>query len=289
LLIDASHKKWMVATLVLSVAAVAVYWGFDRGAPGGLTGGSAVGLWYGMIGSALMVYAGLLAALRKVPSWWWIGSRKVWLKGHIWLGLLSLALLLCHSGFSWGGVLTRILWVVYGLTLLTGAAGLLVQQFLPRMLTARVPSEAPYDQLPHIVEVLRGRADELLASVWSADIEATQMTMRGTQVGVGAKVQFQEFYEAQVRPFLTPRYSPSSLLAKPLPAETAFARLRALPGLANVTAQVDQLEVLCSERRQLAVQERLHRWLHGWLLVHIPLSMALLVFGVAHAVVTLYF
>ncbi len=54
--------------------------------PGGLTGGSLVGLWYGIIGSALMIYAGLLSLLRRVPSWWWIGSRKVWLRGHIWLG-----------------------------------------------------------------------------------------------------------------------------------------------------------------------------------------------------------
>jgi len=34
-------------------------------------------------------------------------------------------------------------------------------------------------------------------------------------------------------------------------------------------------------------QERLHRWLHGWLLLHIPLSLALILLGAVHAVMAL--
>jgi hypothetical protein len=34
-------------------------------------------------------------------------------------------------------------------------------------------------------------------------------------------------------------------------------------------------------------QELLHRWLHGWLLVHIPLSLALILLGAVHAVMAL--
>jgi hypothetical protein len=108
-------------------------------------------------------------------------------------------------------------------------------------------------------------------------------------MGVGAKVQLQEFYESQVLPFLSGPFRRSALLAKPLQAENAFARLKALPGLVDVKAQIEEMELLCSERRQLAEQERLHRLLHGWLLLHVPLSVALLVLGVAHAVVSLYY
>ena len=50
------------------------------------------GLWFGSAGSLLMIYAGLLAAHRKVPSWWFLGARKTWLRGHVWLGLLSVVL-----------------------------------------------------------------------------------------------------------------------------------------------------------------------------------------------------
>ena len=39
----------------------------------------------------------------------------------------------------------------------------------------------------------------------------------------------------------------------------------------------------------VAEQERLYRVLHVWLLWHIPLSAALLILGVAHAVAALYY
>ena len=289
MLIDSTHRRWLTSTLLLAVIAVAFYEWFAAPAPGGLSGGSTVGLWYGIAGSALMVYAGLLSALRKVPSWWWIGARKTWLKGHIWLGLLSGVFLLCHSGFHWGGVLEKALWIVFGLTLLTGVFGLFLQQFLPRMITTRVPSEGPYEQIPHLCAVMARKADRLMASTWDVDIKGTVMTIAGSQMGIGAKVQLQEFYESQVLPFLSGPYRRSALLAKPLQAENSFGRLKALPGLAEVRPQIEEMELLCTERRQLAEQERLHHLLHGWLLLHVPLSVALLVLGVAHAVVSLYF
>ena len=48
-----------------------------------------------------------------------------------------------------------------------------------------------------------------------------------------------------------------------------------------------ELEAICEERWQLAQQKRLHHLLHGWLFVHVPLSAALLLLSVAHAVIAL--
>ena len=36
-------------------------------------------------------------------------------------------------------------------------------------------------------------------------------------------------------------------------------------------------------------QERIHFWLHAWLLLHVPLTIALLVLGVLHVATALYF
>ncbi len=118
MLLDSTPRKWFLATTAIAAGAVALHAVLTRNTPGGPTGGSTVGLWYGVAGSALMVYAGLLAVLRKVPSWWWIGSRQTWMRGHIWLGLL----ILCHSGYRWGGPLEIALWVVLIAILLTGTA-----------------------------------------------------------------------------------------------------------------------------------------------------------------------
>lgn len=278
MLIDSTHKRWFAVTTVIALAATAFYLWRYRTAPGGLTGGSLVGLWYGILGSALMIYAGLLSALRRVPSWWWIGSRRVWLRGHIWLGLLSGLFILYHSGFRWGGPLELVLWGVLLLTLATGVLGLLLQQVLPNLLTTRIASEAPYEQIPHLCLLMRQQADDLMESV-QADPK------RDADV----KRELRKFFDAEVRPFLAPNYARSATLAHPLRAQIVFGRMRAMPGMSEVKEQLGQLELYCEERRQLGEQERLHRWLHTWLLVHIPLSVVLLVLGLAHAVMSLYY
>jgi hypothetical protein len=277
-LIDSTHKKWFAATTGVAVVATAFYLWRYYFTPGGLTGGSLVGLWYGLIGSALMIYAGLLSLLRRVPSWWWIGARKTWLRGHIWLGLLSGLFILYHSGFRWGGPLELVLWVVLLLTLATGVFGLLLQQFMPRALTTRIGSEAPFEQISHLCLVMRQQAESLVESV-EAD------SKRDADV----KVELRKFFDADVRPFLSPTFNRSSRLAHPLHAQVHFARIRAMSGMSEVKEQLGQLETFCDERRQLGEQDRLHRWLHGWLLVHIPLSVVLLVLGLAHAVLSLYY
>jgi hypothetical protein len=289
LLIDSTHKKWIWATLFLAVLSGGFYGWMYWQTPGGLTGGTFIGLWYGIAGSALMVFAGLLSALRKVPSWWWIGARKAWLRGHIWLGLLSVLLIWCHSGFSIGGPLTLALWVVFLAVIGTGIFGLILQQFVPRLLTNRVPCEAPYEQIPHLCLRMRTQADDVLGSIWEASVQESQMSILASQLGMGAKVQLQDFYDRQVRPFLQADYDRSATLANPVKAEAAFSKLRALPGLAEVKDRVTELEKLCQERRLLAEQDRLQAWLHGWLYIHIPLSVALLVLSVLHIITALYY
>jgi len=93
------------------------------------------------------------------------------------------------------------------------------------------------------------------------------------------------FYLSEMRPFLEHPKNSNRLADAPA-ASGAFAGLRALlPAAAH--ASLSDLEDICNEARQLARQEQLHRWLHGWLLVHIPLSLVLVLLGAVHAVMAL--
>ena len=58
---------------------------------------------------------------------------------------------------------------------------------------------------------------------------------------------------------------------------------------ANLHSTLQELESISEEKRELDLQTRYHRILHGWLLVHIPLSYAVLVLGIIHAVKALSF
>ena len=95
----------------------------------------------------------------------------------------------------------------------------------------------------------------------------------------------QRFYLTELRPYLE-QSKRSSRLSEAGRAKSSFAAVRTLvPPSAHTT--IGDLEDICDEARQLSLQERMHRWLHGWLLVHIPLSLALILLGAVHAVMAL--
>jgi hypothetical protein len=307
-LLDAKHRRWFAITLILAVALVGLYEWLDRRARAesgkSLTGGSTVGLYYGTAAAALMVYAGLLSYHRRRMRTKKLGNRQTWLRGHIWLGLLSLPLALCHSHFHLGGPLEKILWVVLVAVLATGVLGILLQQLLPRLLLTRIGCEAPYEQIPHLVDGMRRQADAIVDEVCGPletdqfDIESTRGAAEVCQNGI---VQLRAFYERDVRPFLMPMVPRGSPMLSPVQTQSRFTKVRILDIPRDVKdkpeehetkrkkfiAQCEELAGLCEERRMLAEQERIWFWLHAWLIVHVPLSVMLLVVGVAHAVMSL--
>ena len=71
-------------------------------------------------------------------------------------------------------------------------------------------------------------------------------------------------------------------------ALSAFARIRNLtpPSLHEA---INDVELICAEHRQLVLQQSIHKWLHYWLLVHGPISWAMMALSVVHAVMALYY
>jgi hypothetical protein len=94
------------------------------------------------------------------------------------------------------------------------------------------------------------------------------------------------FYEMEVKPFLEGPRGEAHVLGVPAQARNRFQQLRTMapPELQDM---VKDLESICEEARQLDRQAKLHHILHGWLLIHIPLSYALLLLSAVHAVMAL--
>lgn len=162
MLIDRTHKPWFVGSVLLLVSAAAAYWGLAKHSLHGPSGGSVLGLIFGIVGSLLMIFAALLAVRKRLPTWR-VGSAQFWLRGHLWLGTLGFVLVLFHAGFHWGGLLEQLLWISFGLVVLTGFAGVVLQQVIPRLLTTRVPLETMVAQIPFLSRTMQFRADQLVA------------------------------------------------------------------------------------------------------------------------------
>ena len=297
--------------MILAVLTI-VYVVYAMNAPEGPRGGSAMGLTFGAIGFGFMIFAALLGARKRVPVWR-LGRAQAWMRGHLWLGLLSLPVILFHGGFHFGGTLTRVLMWLLIITVVSGVFGAALQHYLPKAMTSDVKLETIYDEIGNVRKLLREEADRgveaLCGSLGLSKTSGEEMQRAGgftaaramTTSSSGAAVAaaaetvvlseeerapLRKFYLSEMRPFLDQPKRRGARLYNADKAHAAFSGLQTLmPGSAQTTLQ--DLEDICDEARQLVRQEQLHHWLHGWLLVHIPLSLALILLGAVHAVMAL--
>src|SRR4051812_22947373 len=99
------HVAWAAFSLVATLAASAWYFWASYQRSRLLGGGSLPGITFGLIGGAICLFEFLLWPRKKMRRWR-IGRVQTWMKAHIWLGLVSLPILLMHAGPRWGGALS---------------------------------------------------------------------------------------------------------------------------------------------------------------------------------------
>jgi hypothetical protein len=306
MLIDHTHRKWFICSVAALALATAVYVPYALHARQGPRGGSTLGLTYGIAGFLFMLFAGLIGLRKKFPVWR-VGRAQSWMRGHLWFGFLSFPLILFHGGFHFGGSLTRMLMWLFLFVWISGILGAALQHFMPRFQTAQLPMETIYEQIDRVRGQLAEEAGQLVDETCSAlegevsraserqrAMSASAGTQGGLTVASGLQAnqqvsaQLRQFLENEMRPYLERAGAHDATLDKQSQSQKLFQQFRVLLP-PELHSNLDDLENICDEKRQLDTQSRLHKILHGWLLVHIPLSYALLLLGAVHAVVALKF
>lgn len=253
--------------------------------------------WYGvllgLVGGAIVLFEMALwprkwlRRLRLVPT-------KVWMRLHIWFGLICLPVILVHAGFGLGGLLSAFTLILFLLVTASGIWGLVIQQMLPEKLLAEVPGETVASQIEFVADVHAAEAMRLVDSLTTAPPEYDAFDPRAAQLQkVAARgeplvtgnpaLELMRFRDTVLVPFLRGDGKRKSPLRTRTESQRRFTLLRdTLPESAAVV--VRRLEELADLRRQWEFQSRLNLWLHGWLILHLPLSIAMTGFMVIHAV-----
>lgn len=300
MIIDRSHRTWALGSALVLALAVIVYLPYAAGdVPP--SGGSVFGLAYGIAGFGAMAVVTLLSLRKKFPIWR-IGRTQSWMRAHLWLGALSLPLILLHAGFLFGHGLTSVLMWLFVVVYASGVFGAWLQHTMPRRIMRDVPMETIYEQIGHVRAQLLDEADTVVAEAsgklqvsvavpaWPAEASAkaaANALASVMRIGADDTAPLREFYTREMRSFVE-RPTRAHPLADETSAAARFGRLRPLvqPALAGA---ITDLESICEEERQLLRQERMHGLLHSWLVVHVPLSFALMALAIVHIVMALRF
>lgn len=333
-----AHLPWFILVVLATAAAGFVYLEtfhpqqfsssipiprLAGGTPGYINvGATPLGLILGSVSFAIFVFAGLLG-LRKKVVLWRMGTVQAWLRAHIWLTLLTIPLVILHTGFRLGGPMTTFLVVLYAVVMASGIYGLALQHYLPKVMKERLPAEAVYEQIPYIRSQLCRQAEKMLDSLTGplsspetsarrtgsnarsahpavdisldpASIQLGRATIASNETAAAASPPDAEsemvlfnFLETHALPYLRKSRVRGMGLASRSYSEDVFRflRLRATAGHQDL---VREIQALCDERRMLDYQTRLHHWLHYWLFVHVPLSYFLILMTAWHAFLTLF-
>jgi len=301
-ILNRAHIPWFLFVVLATVAAGWVYLGnfYPARLPPGLglppalvqtvsehrsIGGTPVGLIFGAVSFAIFIFGALLS-LRKRVVLWPIGTVQRWLRAHIWLTLLTIPLVLLHSGFRLGGPMTILLIALYAVVMVSGLYGLYLQHRMPGIMQERLPAETVYEQIPHIRSQLARAADQIYNSFKPA---APQKTAAGAPaVDPESEAALVAFLQDQVLPYLNARRGSRFRLGDGGYSDDTF-RFVKLRVAEAYRSRVEEIQAWCDQRRMLDLQTRLHHWLHAWLFVHVPFSFLLLLLTAWHAFVTLFY
>lgn len=258
---------------------------------------SRYGVLLGLLGGAIVLFEMALLP-RKWFRWLRLVRTKTWMRFHVWLGLVCLPVILVHAGFGLGGPLAAITLVLFLLVTASGIWGLVMQQWLPEKMLAEVPNETIASQIDFVGEVHTAEAMRLIEALTTAPPEFDAFDVRPQGHGApGLLVVVQgepavtgqlaeellAFRDTILVPFLRGGVRRKSPLVTRTEAERRFEQLRdSLPETA--TPVIDRLEQLADLRRQWDFQSRLNWWLHSWLVLHLPLSVAMTGLMLVHAV-----
>src|SRR5450432_1158810 len=304
-ILNRAHISWFLLVVLATIAACWIYVGnfYPARLPPGLglppalvqnpsehrsIGGTPVGLIFGTISFAIFIFGALLS-LRKRVVLWPIGTVQRWLRAHIWLTLLTIPLVLLHSGFRLGGPMTTLLMVLYTVVMVSGLYGLFLQHRMPIIMKERLPSETVYEQIPHIRSQLFLAAERMYNSFKSAKLSPASSTESSAAIiDPESEAALVTFLEDQVMPYLHARRGGRFGLGDSSYSEDTF-RFVKLRVAETYRDRVEQIQAWCDERRMLDLQTRLHHWLHAWLFVHVPFSYLLLILTGWHAFVTLFY
>ena len=267
-----SGIAWRRIFLVLLIAVVGVYfYNSGREFP---HGGSTLGLAYGTIGYALI----LLLAFFGIRKRWYrsrFGTLEQWLQSHIYLGILALVILLFHTGGRFKDKVAVATLILVGIVVFSGIVGAVLYVTIPRLLT-EVESELTVAEI----------SDQL-----------NQLARQMARIASGHSEPFQRIYNQLIGESLPGWLGGWGLLISRLARKKGKVASELPQMLAlvpkNEEAELRQMLVVSRQRKELLIrmlfQQRYKNILEAWLYIHVPFTIALLVFALVHIAAAFFY
>lgn len=264
--------RWLKIALGISFVALLIY-GFNDVQPRP-NGGSVYGYTMGTIGVLLILWLTMLGIRKRAitPGRW---SLKSWTSAHVYLGLSLIVIATLHTGFQFGWNVHTLAYALMMLVIGSGIFGIVVYASLPQALSAN-RGETTQIQMLDNLRMIDRQLHDAAQPLPHDQADIVRMSLNDDAFGGGLIAR------------LTGRY-PKCGTRRALRAAREHPSRE--PSYGNDT--LDLVEILL-ERKRSALQRirkhlRLKSMLEIWLLIHVPLTFALIAALIVHIVAVFYY
>jgi hypothetical protein len=222
------------------------------------------GITYGTIATLLMAGDVLYAAKRRLLRYN-LGKSSSWVQFHLYGGVLFALFVLMHTGFGFPvGAMNWMLWVLSLWVTVSGLFGVLLQKWIPTILSSGLSIEALYDRIPELVAGIRESAEKIVAG----STETVKDFYSATVAGALSAPQYRAIYYLDVTGGIKEKMKPFDYVRPLLTGEEKD--------------RLSQLEEMYRTKLELDAHYTLQRPLRWWLYTHVPLSFALVILVLLH-------
>jgi hypothetical protein len=228
---------------------------------------------FGIIGTLMMIIGvGVYMIRKRYRKLFNIGYLKHWLEFHIFLCSVGPVLVLYHTAFKFGGLVSVSFWSMV-LVVLSGVVGRFIYLQIPRSIEGQ---ELSINELNSMKEKLALR----IRSVLSEDIA----TLAGFE-RISSSDRYKSFkLSTSIGFFIRDYFSTKQLMR-------LFRQRMKLLGL-NKTEREELIVAAKSElviARRIALLRTFQKLFHMWHIFHLPFAIAMFVIMVIHVAVTIVF
>lgn len=265
-------SRYLKRAVLLVIVSIAAYLGWTP--PGGHNGGTWLGYTLGTIAALLIVWLMLLGIRKRRygPGNW---SLAAWLSAHVYLGLSLIVLATLHAAFQVGWNIHTLAYVLMLVVILSGVWGVIAYARLPTLITDNRVGQSFDGMLAEILE-LDQQSAELAGDL--GDQFATEVRRSRDESRIGGSLRRQLSGR-------DPRCGTTRALARVRELAASVPEAQRAAAQALIEALGRKQELLRRARQDV----RYKALLDIWLVLHVPLSFALLAALIAHIVSVFFY
>lgn len=277
---------WSLALVVVSAILYSTQGGFQPA-----NGGTWQGYVLGTVGALLIVWL-LLLGIRKRSYSSSLGSVAGWTSAHVYLGTALLIIATLHSAGQLGWNVHSLAYLMMCFVIFSGFYGIYTYINYPHSMTANRSGSSRAALFAELF-TLDNRARELGAKSPDDINVAVRSAVERTAIGGGVYAQLVGKDQSR---FIRPSSGADSDGGKPVSnrdqqpvIDFIAGRLPKTNKIAETELLQELLEIFCRRQavlRRVSHDIRLRGRIRIWLLIHIPISVALLIALVIHIITT---